>query len=177
MDITLLKEKSRTFISSEDSYFYEARKLIESIIRNIMNSPNEKKFRKLNEKSNGYAPIQQCKGAQEFLYSIGFQQTPPSHIVFENENLEEIKTLYKFVSQDIKDFRNEQKKMKLVEQNKKINSEKESKNLLEEQFTCQRKEIESKKLGPSKDVLKGGSSKKGITRYENIGIDLNKGGG
>jgi len=170
-----IKDKSKLFVSSEDCFYNESRKSIETILSNILNSPNEKKFRKLNEKSNGFRAIFDCKGAREFLIGIGFKEIPPSYLIYENENLDTLKSVYQFVSKDIKEFRNEYKKNKHMEINKKQEFEKESRKKLEEQFMNQRRENENKEIGPSKDVL--GDKKGGITRYENIGVDLNKGGG
>ena len=109
------------------------------------------------------------------MRGIGFKDTPPNHLIYEDENPENLNLLYHFISKEIKEFRNQHKKQKQTQENKKFEMEEERKREMEEKFVCQRKENESKNLGPSKNILKDKSSN-GITRYENIGVNLNKGG-
>ncbi|XP_064609339.1 uncharacterized protein LOC135473419 [Liolophura sinensis] len=182
--LTLMKEEGDgdTFSNAVETLF--------KIFSNAYNNPKEEKYRRLKKSNKTFHDkVWQYDGAQQFMLAVGCIEMEdsvflPSDVDFSSA-LQILQQYHRSQShpatenhsgmspeQKAKSQHLEKERQKHLEQMRRM---KEEKKRISDQIKADRKEIDTRetKASRARNITKGAN----IKRFEDIGVDLNRGGG
>ncbi|XP_058970615.2 peptide-N(4)-(N-acetyl-beta-glucosaminyl)asparagine amidase [Pocillopora verrucosa] len=192
-------EREQSLISSLESLCKEhdretARKAIETLLtlaNNIVRSPTDEKYRKVKKQNKSFSVrVWQLAEAQEFLFSWGWQEDDDHIVLPSDEDVQLVKQILMKKLNNIPSRSSSgvasnsepltERERQLQEERRKVLEKKkfedQEKARIKAQIQADRKNIKDREMRESrarKPEKFGGK----ITKFGDIGVDLNKGGG